>query len=51
MDENKFNKKAICIIPARYDSTRLPGKPLINIAGKPLLQWVWESAKKSEWFG
>ncbi|OGU16640.1 MAG: hypothetical protein A2X61_01125 [Ignavibacteria bacterium GWB2_35_12] len=47
MDENKFNKKAICIIPARYDSTRLPGKPLINIAGKPLLQWVWESAKKS----
>ncbi|MCL5990757.1 MAG: 3-deoxy-manno-octulosonate cytidylyltransferase [Bacteroidetes bacterium] len=47
MNECTLNKKAICIIPARYESTRLPGKPLINIGGKPLLQWVWESAKKS----
>ncbi|MBI5326170.1 MAG: 3-deoxy-manno-octulosonate cytidylyltransferase [Ignavibacteriae bacterium] len=43
----QINKKVICIIPARYDSTRLPGKPLRIIAGKPLLQWVWESAMKS----
>lgn len=47
MNKIEVNKKAICIIPARYDSTRLPGKPLIKIAGKPLLQWVWEVAKKS----
>lgn len=32
------------IIPARYDSTRLPGKPLIEIAGKPLIQHVYERA-------
>lgn len=35
------------IIPARYDSTRLPGKPLRHIAGKPLLQHVYEQASKS----
>lgn len=32
------------IIPARYGSTRLPGKPLLDIGGKPLLQHVFESA-------
>ena len=32
------------VIPARYASTRLPGKPLLPIAGKPLLQWVYEHA-------
>jgi 3-deoxy-manno-octulosonate cytidylyltransferase (CMP-KDO synthetase) len=32
------------IIPARFNSTRLPGKPLLDIAGKPMLQWVWERA-------
>jgi len=32
------------VIPARYASTRLPGKPLLPIAGKPMLQWVYESA-------
>ncbi|TAL70443.1 MAG: 3-deoxy-manno-octulosonate cytidylyltransferase [Bacteroidetes bacterium] len=47
MNVKTIKKKAICIIPARYESTRLPGKPLINIAGKPLIQWVWESAIKS----
>lgn len=35
------------IIPARYDSTRFPGKPLADINGKPMIQHVWESAKKS----
>ncbi len=34
--------KALGIIPARYASTRFPGKPLFEIAGKPLLQRVWE---------
>ncbi|MBU2897102.1 3-deoxy-manno-octulosonate cytidylyltransferase [Vibrio hepatarius] len=32
------------IIPARYESTRLPGKPLADIAGKPMIQWVYEQA-------
>lgn len=35
------------IIPARYASTRLPGKPLIDVGGKPLIQWVCESAETS----
>lgn len=38
----------IIVIPARYDSSRLPGKPLRNIAGKPLLQHVYECATRSE---
>tara|TARA_R110000823_G_scaffold130015_27_gene258207 strand:+ start:17328 stop:18098 length:771 start_codon:yes stop_codon:yes gene_type:complete len=32
------------IIPARFGSTRLPGKPLLDIQGKPMLQRVWEQA-------
>ena len=35
------------IIPARYDSSRLPGKPLVDIAGKPMIQWVYEQAIQS----
>ena len=35
------------VIPARYASTRLPGKPLLDIAGKPMLQHVYESALSS----
>jgi len=35
------------IIPARYDSTRLPGKPLADVAGKPLIQRVYECAAKA----
>ncbi len=34
----------VVVIPARYASTRLPGKPLLPIAGKPMLQWVYERA-------
>ena len=39
--------KYIVIIPSRFQSTRLPGKPLLEIAGKPMIQWVWERAIKS----
>jgi 3-deoxy-manno-octulosonate cytidylyltransferase (CMP-KDO synthetase) len=39
--------KKIIVIPARYASTRLPGKPLIDMGGKPLLQWVYEGACRS----
>lgn len=40
-------KKAIGIIPARYASTRFPGKPLVDIAGKSMIQRVYEQATKS----
>jgi 3-deoxy-manno-octulosonate cytidylyltransferase (CMP-KDO synthetase) len=36
--------KIIGIIPARYQSTRFPGKPLVDIAGKPMIQHVYERA-------
>lgn len=34
--------KVLVIIPARYASTRFPGKPLALLGGKPVVQWVWE---------
>lgn len=40
--------KAIGVIPARYGSTRFPGKPLALIKGKPLLQWTIEGALTSK---
>lgn len=40
--------KAAAIIPARWRSTRFPGKPLHLIAGKPLLQHVWERCKSAK---
>ena len=40
--------KAICVIPARYSSTRLPGKPLALIAGKPMIQHVYERAREAK---
>lgn len=39
--------KRVIVIPARYASTRLPGKPLREIDNKPLIQWVYEGAKRS----
>ena len=38
--------KTIAVIPARYQSTRLPGKPLADILGKPMIWWVYQEAKK-----
>src|SRR5262245_38951495 len=35
------------VIPARFDSSRLPGKALLPLAGKPMLQWVHERARGS----
>lgn len=35
------------VIPARFDSSRLPGKALLPLAGKPMLQWVHERASSS----
>lgn len=36
--------RPVIVIPARYASTRLPGKPLIELAGKPMIQHVYERA-------
>ena len=38
--------KIIGIIPARYKSSRFPGKPLVDICGKPMIYWVYNQAKK-----
>ena len=38
--------KLIGVIPARYASTRMPGKPLADILGKPMIWWVYQEAKK-----
>lgn len=40
--------KTLIVIPARYASTRLPGKPLCEIGGKPMIQHVYEQAQKSK---
>ena len=36
------------IIPARWASTRFPGKPLVKLRGKPLVQHVWERAQRAK---
>jgi 3-deoxy-manno-octulosonate cytidylyltransferase (CMP-KDO synthetase) len=35
------------VIPARMGATRFPGKPLVDLLGKPMVQWVWEACTKS----
>jgi len=39
--------KTIALIPARFGSTRFPLKPLADICGKPLIQRVYERARKA----
>lgn len=41
-----MNSDVVICLPARYQSTRLPGKPLLEVAGKPLILWALESAAK-----
>ena len=38
----------VVVIPARYASARLPGKPLVSLAGKPMVQRVYERAKQAQ---
>ena len=38
--------KVIGVIPARYKSSRFPGKPLADICGKPMIWWVYQQCKK-----
>ena len=39
----------IGLIPARYASSRFPGKPLVELAGKSMIRWVYEAARKSKY--
>ena len=40
--------RAIGLIPARWASQRFPGKPLAPIAGRPMLRWVFEGARRAK---
>ncbi len=44
----KVQKGVLGVIPARYGSTRFPGKPLAEICGKPMIQHVYERSKGSK---
>jgi 3-deoxy-manno-octulosonate cytidylyltransferase (CMP-KDO synthetase) len=39
---------AIAVIPARYAATRLPGKPLVSLAGKSMIERVWERTRRAK---
>ncbi|HNX94052.1 MAG TPA: 3-deoxy-manno-octulosonate cytidylyltransferase [Holophaga sp.] len=39
--------KTLAVLPSRYASSRFPGKPLTPILGKPMIQWVWEAARRA----
>jgi 3-deoxy-manno-octulosonate cytidylyltransferase (CMP-KDO synthetase) len=39
--------KTIAVLPSRFSASRFPGKPLTLIAGKPMIQWVWEAARSA----
>jgi 3-deoxy-manno-octulosonate cytidylyltransferase (CMP-KDO synthetase) len=43
----KVGKKILCCIPARYASTRLPGKPLLKLGDKTIIEHVYSQAKKT----
>ena len=43
----ELEDQAIGIIPARWASTRLPGKPLVDIGGRPMIEWVYRKVKFS----
>ena len=47
MVRRNFRVSSAIIIPARYSSTRFPGKALVSIGSKPVIQWIYDAAKKS----
>ena len=47
MTNRDFSQQVMAVIPARFASTRLPGKPLLQIHGKPMIQWVVERARQA----
>lgn len=40
--------RTLAVLPSRFAASRFPGKPLALIAGKPMIQWVWEAARSAE---
>ena len=44
----KEKQKIVGVIPARYASTRFPGKPLVDICGHPMVWWVYQQVLKVE---
>jgi len=48
MPDSPHRQDVLAVIPARMAAQRFPGKPLALIAGKPLVQWVWEAAKAAK---
>lgn len=40
--------RTLAVLPSRFAATRFPGKPLVRIAGKPMIQWVWEAACRAQ---
>jgi 3-deoxy-manno-octulosonate cytidylyltransferase (CMP-KDO synthetase) len=42
--------RILAVIPARYESQRFPGKPLVVLGDRPMVQWVYEAAKQSPLF-
>lgn len=40
--------RTLAVLPSRYQASRFPGKPLAAIAGKPMIQWVFEAASRAE---
>ena len=45
-----MREKIIGLIPARMGSSRFPGKPIVNICGKPMVYWVYNQASKVKEF-
>ena len=39
--------RTIVVIPARYNSSRFPGKPLIKLCGKPMIEWVMDLSARA----
>jgi 3-deoxy-manno-octulosonate cytidylyltransferase (CMP-KDO synthetase) len=48
MTDKSQDKMAVAVIPARFSSVRLPGKPLVDLGGKPMIQRVYEQVKKAK---
>lgn len=40
--------RILAVVPARWAATRFPGKPLADLNGKPMVQWVWEATSRAE---
>jgi len=43
----KAPMRTLAVLPSRFQASRFPGKPLAPIAGRPMIQWVWEAAKRA----